>query len=172
DETTQDGAITLERIECNAACDYAPVVMANWEFFDNQTPESAIELVDTLRAGDQVRPTRGSDRVCTFTEVSRVLAGFPDGRASEGLGAGPASLAGLRVAHEQGWTAPADPHDRSGQDEATRAQTSPEADTEPSVTPSSGGSAQGAPATAQEGSSADTPANAPDEKPGDGKVGE
>jgi NADH-quinone oxidoreductase subunit E len=26
DETTEDGRITLERIECNAACDYAPVV--------------------------------------------------------------------------------------------------------------------------------------------------
>ena len=38
DETTDDGAITLERVECNAACDYAPVVMVNWEFFDNQTP--------------------------------------------------------------------------------------------------------------------------------------
>jgi len=44
DETTADGLVTLERIECNAACDYAPVVMANWEFFDNQTvvrPRSA-----------------------------------------------------------------------------------------------------------------------------------
>jgi NADH-quinone oxidoreductase subunit E len=30
DETTEDGAITLERVECNAACDYAPVVMVNW----------------------------------------------------------------------------------------------------------------------------------------------
>ena len=41
DETTEDGKITLERLECNAACDFAPVVMVNWEFFDNQTPESA-----------------------------------------------------------------------------------------------------------------------------------
>ena len=41
DETSEDGKITLERIECNAACDYAPVVMVNWEFFDNQSPESA-----------------------------------------------------------------------------------------------------------------------------------
>ena len=41
--------ITLERIECNAACDYAPVVMTNWEFFDNQTPDSVIRLADDLR---------------------------------------------------------------------------------------------------------------------------
>ena len=106
DETTDDGRITLERVECNAACDYAPVVMANWEFFDNQTPASTIELVDGLRSGAPVRPTRGPSRVCTFKEVSRVLAGFSDGLADEGVGAGPASLVGLRIAREQGWTAP------------------------------------------------------------------
>jgi len=106
DETSDDGTITLERIECNAACDFAPVVMTNWEFFDNQTPASTIELVDALRAGRPVAPTRGPKRVSTFKEVSRVLAGFPDGLADEGVGAGPASLVGLRIANEQGWTAP------------------------------------------------------------------
>ncbi|WP_392543153.1 NADH-quinone oxidoreductase subunit NuoE [Oryzobacter telluris] len=107
DETTDDGKITLERVECNAACDYAPVVMANWEFFDNQTPASTIDLVDELRAGNDVRPTRGPNRVCTFKQVSRVLAGFHDGLADEGVGAGPASLVGLKLAKEKGWTAPA-----------------------------------------------------------------
>ena len=106
DETTGDGKITLERVECNAACDFAPVVMVNWEFYDNQTPESTIALVDDLRAGAPVRPTRGPNRQCTFKEMSRVLAGFPDGRADEGVGAGPATLEGLRVAHEHHWTAP------------------------------------------------------------------
>lgn len=97
DETTEDGMVTLERVECNAACDYAPVVMANWEFFDNQTPESAIDLVEQLRLGNPVKPTRGADRVCTFKQTSRVLAGFSDGRADEGVGAGPATLAGLQL---------------------------------------------------------------------------
>ena len=106
DETTADGAVTLERIECNAACDYAPVVMVNWEFFDNQTPESARDLADRLRAGEQVAPTRGADSVCTFKQMSRVLAGFNDGRAGEGVAAGPATLEGLRLAKERGWTAP------------------------------------------------------------------
>jgi NADH-quinone oxidoreductase subunit E len=106
DETTGDGKITLERIECNAACDFAPVVMANWEFFDNQTPQSTNQLVDDLRAGKDVRPTRGPNRVCSFKQVSRVLAGFPDGLADEGVGAGPASIEGLRVAREHNWTAP------------------------------------------------------------------
>jgi NADH-quinone oxidoreductase subunit E len=106
DETTEDGRITLERVECNAACDYAPVVMANWEFFDNQTPESTIELVDRLRAGEDVAPTRGAAKVCSFKHVSRVLAGFSDGRADEGVGAGPATLLGLEIAKQNGWTAP------------------------------------------------------------------
>ncbi len=106
DETTADGKITLERVECNAACDYAPVVMTNWEFFDNQTPESVIALVDDIQAGKDVTPTRGPAKVVTFKEMSRVLAGFLDGRADEGVGAGPASLAGLKVAHANGWTAP------------------------------------------------------------------
>lgn len=99
-ETTDDGKVTLEHIECNAACDFAPVVMVNWEFFDNQTPGSAKELVDDLRAGREVEPTRGA-KLCTFKETARILAGFPDerpGAAAESGGAGPASLAGLRLA--------------------------------------------------------------------------
>jgi NADH-quinone oxidoreductase subunit E len=100
DETTDDGKVTLEHLECNAACDYAPVMMVNWEFFDNQTPESATQLVDDLRAGREVRPTRGP-RLCTFTEVSRVLAGFPDDLADEGPSAGPATLLGLELFREQ-----------------------------------------------------------------------
>ncbi|MDN4171729.1 NADH-quinone oxidoreductase subunit NuoE [Nocardioides sp. SOB77] len=112
DETTADGSVTLEHLECNAACDYAPVMMVNWEFVDNQTPESAVQLVDDLRAGVEVRSTRGP-RICTWREASRVLAGFPDGRVDEGPSAGPASLAGLGLATERGWSAP--PADASGE---------------------------------------------------------
>ena len=46
-------------------------------------------------------------------ETSRILAGFSDGQATEGPTAGPASLVGLKIANEHGWTAPApgeDPH--------------------------------------------------------------
>ena len=106
DETTDDGRITLERVECNAACDYAPVVMVNWEFFDNQTPDSARQLADDLTAGKAVVPTRGADSVCSFKEMSRVLAGFGDGRADEGVGAGVPTLRGVALARAEGWTAP------------------------------------------------------------------
>jgi NADH-quinone oxidoreductase subunit E len=105
DETTADGSITLEHVECNAACDYAPVVMVNWEFMDNQTPESAVALVDDLREGREIQSTRGA-RVCTWREAERVLAGFYDGRADEGPSAGPESLVGRAIARENGWRAP------------------------------------------------------------------
>ena len=105
DETTADGKVTLEHVECNAACDYAPVMMVNWEFMDNMTPQSAMQLVDDLREGTEVRSTRGP-RIATWREVERVLAGFPDGLVDEGPAAGPASLVGLEIARENGWTAP------------------------------------------------------------------
>ena len=106
DIKSADGKVGVERVECNAACDYAPVVMVNWEFFDNQTPESAKKLVDDLRAGAAVRPTRGPSRLCTWKEASRVLAGFGDGQAADGLTAGPASLLGLKISKDRGWEAP------------------------------------------------------------------
>src|SRR6201994_3938792 len=106
DVKSPDGKVALERLECNAACDYAPVVMVNWEFFDNQTPASARALVDSLRAGEAVTPTRGPSRLCTWKQANRVLAGFGDGLAAEGPSAGPASLVGLKLAKERGWRAP------------------------------------------------------------------
>jgi NADH-quinone oxidoreductase subunit E len=106
DIVSPDGKVAVERLECNAACDYAPVVMVNWEFFDNQTPASAKQLVDDLRAGADVRPTRGPNRLCSWKQVNRVLAGFGDGLATEGPSAGPASLVGLELAKERGWKAP------------------------------------------------------------------
>ena len=109
-ETTEDGRISLEHIECNAACDYAPVMMVNWEFYDNQTPSSARELVDACRAGNPPAPTRGPDSLCTFKQASRVLAGFADGRANEGVQAGPATLVGLELAKARGDEAPAMPN--------------------------------------------------------------
>ena len=98
-------SVSLEHVECNAACDYAPVVMVNWEFMDNQTPEGAVQMVEALRAGHDVSSTRGPT-LCTWREAERVLAGFPDGRVDEGPTAGPASLVGLEIARERGWTAP------------------------------------------------------------------
>ncbi len=104
EDPTADGKVSLERVECNAACDYAPVVMVNWEFFDNMTPQSARELVDKLRAGEEVSPTRGAPRLVSWRDAAQILAGFPDDQATGGHTAGQPSLAGLRIAKENGWT--------------------------------------------------------------------
>lgn len=115
DETAEDGSVTLERVECNAACDYAPVVMVNWEFFDYMTPDKAIKLVDDLAAGNPVQSTRGA-QITSWREAERVLAGFDDGRTDEGPSAGPASLLGLNIAKENDWHAP-DPANLPAQSE-------------------------------------------------------
>jgi len=103
DEPTPDGKVSFEHVECNAACDYAPVVMVNWEFFDNMTPQSARDLVDGLRTGADVQPTRGAPRLCTWKQASEILAGFPDDQAADGHTAGEPSLRGLKIAKQQGW---------------------------------------------------------------------
>jgi len=109
DEPTGDGKVSLEHVECNAACDYAPVVMVNWEFFDNMTPASARELVDGLRSGADIAPTRGAPKLVTWKQAGRILAGFPDDQATGGHTAGAPTLAGLRIAKEHGWEPDAAP---------------------------------------------------------------
>jgi NADH-quinone oxidoreductase subunit E len=100
DGVTADGKVSLEHIECNAACDYAPVVMANWEFYDNQDVSSAKELVDSMRKGTPKPPTRGPNSLVTWKEASAVLAGINDGKAGEGLQAGGPTLLGLNLSKE------------------------------------------------------------------------
>ncbi|MEE6140249.1 NADH-quinone oxidoreductase subunit NuoE [Mycobacterium sp. 050128] len=102
-QTTGDGQVTLEHIECNAACDYAPVIMVNWEFFDNQTPSTARSLVDALRAGDPPKPTRGGP-LCTFRQTERLLAGTAPPN-TDTTTAGAATVAGLQAARQNGMAA-------------------------------------------------------------------
>ena len=107
EESAEGKSLTLEHIECNAACDFAPVMMVNWEFFDNMTPEKAKQLVDDLLAARPVIASRGP-AVCSFRETERILAGFEDRREDAvrgGGSAGPESLAGLRVAQARGESA-------------------------------------------------------------------
>jgi NADH-quinone oxidoreductase subunit E len=105
DEVTADGKISLERIECQAACTHAPVMTANWEFLDNMTPESAIDVVEKLVTGKEVMSTRGP-KIRTFKENELTLAGFDDGLVDEGVQADEQMLAGLNRAKELGQSAP------------------------------------------------------------------
>jgi len=106
--TTADGKITLEHAECLAACDYAPVVTVNYEFFDNQTVGTTRNLVSQLRNGERPLPSRGAP-LCSFKETSRQIAGFFDDDAAKALDAnatGAATEVGVKLAIERGQSAP------------------------------------------------------------------
>jgi NADH-quinone oxidoreductase subunit E len=103
DETTADGTITLEHAECLAACDYGPVMTVNYEFYDQVSVESALDVVTQLQEGKRPQPSRGA-RLCTLKEMAVQLAGFSDERPealADGV-AGDATLRGLRLAEQHG----------------------------------------------------------------------
>jgi NADH-quinone oxidoreductase subunit E len=136
DQTAADGSVTLEHAECLAACDYAPVVTVDYEFYDQQDVESARELVAALRRGEKPAPTRGAP-LTDFRGISRQLAGFsqhPDAAAEraaiDGPSAGEPTLIGVRLAAERGEVAP--PLDGTPAAE-------PETSTPPAEAPSAGG---------------------------------
>ncbi|WP_369139535.1 NADH-quinone oxidoreductase subunit NuoE [Modestobacter versicolor] len=136
DQTAADGSVTLEHAECLAACDYAPVVTVDYEFYDQQDVDSARELVAALRRGEKPPPTRGAP-LTDFRGVSRQLAGlsqFTDAAAAQaavdGPSAGAPTLIGVRLAAERGEQAPA--MDAGGRPDTDAGTPAPEA-------PSSGG---------------------------------
>ncbi|HVL91510.1 MAG TPA: NAD(P)H-dependent oxidoreductase subunit E [Actinomycetota bacterium] len=74
--TTEDGMISIEEVECLCICDGAPVVGINYENYENLTPESAVELIRALRAGETPpKPARG-DVPAPHDETHRELAGL------------------------------------------------------------------------------------------------
>ena len=125
DETTADGSLTLEHAECLAACDYAPVVTIDYEFYDQQDVDSARELVAALRRGEKPLPTRGAP-LTDFKGISRQLAGFSQhaGQAARDAAIdapaqlGP-TLRGVRMAEERGETAPPMPAREPEPEQAT-----------------------------------------------------
>jgi len=107
------GSITLEHAECLAACDLAPVLQVNYEFYDNQTPDSAVALVDALKRGERPAPTRGAPLTDWRTTELQLAGFFGDQQqlrdAVDAPSAAPETLAGNRLAEERGWNAPAMP---------------------------------------------------------------
>jgi NADH-quinone oxidoreductase subunit E len=50
-ETTKDGRISLEEVECMGACSWAPAVQVNYDFYHDVTPAQFDKLIDGLAAG-------------------------------------------------------------------------------------------------------------------------
>ncbi len=61
------------------------------------------QLVDDILGGKDVEPTRGADKVVSFKEVSRVLAGFRTAAPTRVVTPGAPTLAGIETAKQQGW---------------------------------------------------------------------
>ncbi|MDA3021665.1 MAG: NAD(P)H-dependent oxidoreductase subunit E [Actinomycetota bacterium] len=103
-EPSADGKFWLERIECQAACTHAPVMTVDWEYMDDVTPASAVEVVDRLARGEQVESTRGPV-IRDFQATEHTLA-FPlDGLVNDGVAVDEKMLVGLRLAKELGMSA-------------------------------------------------------------------
>ncbi|MER7330669.1 MULTISPECIES: NADH-quinone oxidoreductase subunit NuoE [unclassified Micromonospora] len=156
DETTADGKITLEHAECLAACDYGPVMTVNYDFFDGVDPQTALGVVDELRAGGRPMPTRGA-RLCTLKEMAVQLAGFADEREGAVADGGPGepTLRGLRLAQQHGISVPGfDPNTPiRSKAEADKAAAEAKARSEaakPAPAPAAGGNGAG-PATGTAG---------------------
>ena len=108
DAPTEDGRFWLERIECQAACTHAPVMTVDWEFMDDVTPASALDVLDRLERGETVQSTRGP-AIRDFRATEYSLAFPEDGLASDGTPVDAKMLAGLAVAKERGMAAPGVP---------------------------------------------------------------
>ena len=103
-EPTTDGKFSLERIECQAACTHAPVMTVDWEFMDDVTPTSALDVVERLSRGETVTSTRGPV-IRDFAATQRSLA-FPNDGLADAPSVDEKMLAGLLVARERGMSAP------------------------------------------------------------------
>jgi NADH-quinone oxidoreductase subunit E len=122
-ETTADGAITLEHAECLGNCDGAPVVSVDYFNYECLTPEAATELVDQLIAGRVPAPTRGypsrgirdmQHRLAGCGPVASTLPGTaPDQSTAEDAAppaedAGPGAPGALDAVEEPAETQPAE----------------------------------------------------------------
>ena len=104
------GSITLETAECLAACDHGPVLQVNYEYYDNQSPDAALDLVSALQAGRKPNPTRGAP-LTDFRTVELEIAGIMPDLVSEVRGPSTSvmTLRGSTLAEKTGQTAPAMP---------------------------------------------------------------
>jgi len=54
--TTDDRLFTFQPVNCLGACALAPVMLINDKYYGNLKPETALEILDGLRSGEEVQP--------------------------------------------------------------------------------------------------------------------
>ena len=168
--TDQSGMVTVEEVECLAACDGAPVVQVNTENYERLSRDEALRLVEALLRDELPAPTFAAAGSVTEPSTASLhwrLAGLGDPPAE--LGAGAAQPTESRVGREPS------PPEATEQREAGEPQpaegagaAAPEAPTEPSEgsgEPQGGAPGEGpeAPEAAHEAPGDEGPA--PEDKP-------
>jgi NADH-quinone oxidoreductase subunit E len=79
--TDQSGMVTVEEVECLAACDGAPVVQVNTENYERLTVDEALALVEALLRDELPPPTFAADGSATEPSTAALhwrLAGLGD----------------------------------------------------------------------------------------------
>jgi NADH-quinone oxidoreductase subunit E len=136
--TDERGTVTVEEVECLAACDGAPVVQVNTENYERLTVEEAMELLEALLRDEVPPPTWAEDGSVTEPTTAGLhwrLAGLGDPPA--GLGAGAAGGDGQPAERSIGREpSPPEPTEQreagEPQPEEGAGAAAPEAPTEPS----------------------------------------
>jgi len=85
--TDQSGMVTVEEVECLAACDGAPVVQVNTENYERLTTEEAMGLLEALLRDEVPPPTFAADGSVTEPSTAGLhwrLAGLGDPPAAYG----------------------------------------------------------------------------------------
>jgi len=99
--TDQSGMVTVEEVECLAACDGAPVVQVNTENYERLTTGQVLEVLEALLRDDVPPPTFAAEGSVTEPSTAGLhwrLAGLGDPPAT--LGAGEAVPTGRSIGRE------------------------------------------------------------------------
>jgi NADH-quinone oxidoreductase subunit E len=138
--TDQSGMVTVEEVECLAACDGAPVVQVNTENYERLSTEQVLELLEALLRDEVPPPTFAADGSVTEPSTAALhwrLAGLGDPPAAFGATAAATPEGDGRPAEQRIGREPSPP-EPTEQREAGEPQPSegagaaaPEAPTEP-----------------------------------------
>jgi NADH-quinone oxidoreductase subunit E len=147
--TDQSGMVTVEEVECLAACDGAPVVQVNTENYERLTVDEALALVEALLRDELPPPTFAAEGSVTEPSTAALhwrLAGLGDPPAGLGGAAADGQPEARRVGREP---SPPEPTEQREAGEPQPAEgagaAAPEAPTEPEPPEGSGEPQGGAP---------------------------
>src|SRR5690606_40601024 len=89
-EVSEDGLFSVVEVECLGACANAPMVQINDHYYEDLTPERMVEIIDKLRAGEEVKVGSQTGRLSSAPEGGpQTLLNVPERpRTGPGAGAG------------------------------------------------------------------------------------